>query len=564
MLGIFMASRGEIGNKTGGWHIPWLLVSGIALSLSLMAGHPQTALFIIYAILAYGFHRAVRMRLSRWWTVCLLGMVIALGFGLSAVRMIPGFEFIAYISRGRQGFDWYANGFPFADLLTFILPNTLTRWSPLYCGIPALFLAIQAFTARFESARFWGYFSLSALVLSFGGSTILYDIAYLAAPGFAMFRGQERAAFLVAFSVATLAGLGVASLHKEHSSAARLAHQAKIVTLVLAGLASIAVILELALPDADLYICSNWMTHSVIIAAMVFVFAWLLNEKGALIAFPFLILLVAFDLFSVTKDGAMVSMPQDDYPHYTDLVASVPGEGEPFRVDGANGLWANNATLVGLRDIRGRNPMNTRANSLFNKLPVAKYYDLMCVAYVFTDWKELEVPSTIVDSTDDGVYNLHALADPAPCAGMVYQVMETPDEAQALGWISDSSFNSRITAVVEAPLPLALPNKPIDGASVSFTAYAAESMMIDVSTPQDGLLVLSEWYYPGWKAYDNGSEIAIIRVNAGQRGLALEAGEHTISMIYQPVSYRIGLIATAVSAMVVIMLAVLFRRRRVS
>jgi hypothetical protein len=56
------------------------------------------------------------------------------------------------------------------------------------------------------------------------------------------------------------------------------------------------------------------------------------------------------------------------------------------------------------------------------------------------------------------------------------------------------------------------------------------------------LLVLADNYYPGWRAKVDGRSARILRVNYNQRGVALPAGRHVVTFVYQPDSVQIGLL----------------------
>ena len=58
------------------------------------------------------------------------------------------------------------------------------------------------------------------------------------------------------------------------------------------------------------------------------------------------------------------------------------------------------------------------------------------------------------------------------------------------------------------------------------------------------ILMLSEIWYPGWKAYDNGKEVEILKANYIFRAVPLQKGEHIIEMVMDPLSFKVGLIVS--------------------
>lgn len=75
-------------------------------------------------------------------------------------------------------------------------------------------------------------------------------------------------------------------------------------------------------------------------------------------------------------------------------------------------------------------------------------------------------------------------------------------------------------------------------------AYEQDQITLQVANSQPGLLTLSETVYPGWKAFVNGVETPILRANGMFRSLVLPAGSNEVSLVYDPLSVRVG---TAVS-----------------
>ena len=56
----------------------------------------------------------------------------------------------------------------------------------------------------------------------------------------------------------------------------------------------------------------------------------------------------------------------------------------------------------------------------------------------------------------------------------------------------------------------------------------------------DGFLVLSDTYYPGWKAYVNDTEAEIYPTNYMLRSLYLTKGTHHIRFVYAPLPLKAG------------------------
>ncbi len=104
------------------------------------------------------------------------------------------------------------------------------------------------------------------------------------------------------------------------------------------------------------------------------------------------------------------------------------------------------------------------------------------------------------------------------------------------------------------------------GNRVEFISESNNIIDLHVRSRESALLVLSDTYYPGWKAfvypvgYDsynqgdlvnatspatvNGKEIKIYRANYNFRAIALSPGEYMVRFIYHPISFRIGMLVS--------------------
>ena len=74
-----------------------------------------------------------------------------------------------------------------------------------------------------------------------------------------------------------------------------------------------------------------------------------------------------------------------------------------------------------------------------------------------------------------------------------------------------------------------------------YVSYEPNRLVFDVSLSERETVVLTEQYWPGWRAFDeNGMEIPVHSVEEVFRGVDLSAGEHRITMIYDPSVVKIG------------------------
>jgi hypothetical protein len=109
---------------------------------------------------------------------------------------------------------------------------------------------------------------------------------------------------------------------------------------------------------------------------------------------------------------------------------------------------------------------------------------------------------------------------------------------------------------------------PGDSAEVTITRWGAREATFAVALDRPGIVVVSEAYYPDWKATVDGAAVEILQANHAFRAVALPAGRHEIVMRYdasvleQGATISIASLAAAVLAMVGSWLAGARREKR--
>ncbi len=66
-------------------------------------------------------------------------------------------------------------------------------------------------------------------------------------------------------------------------------------------------------------------------------------------------------------------------------------------------------------------------------------------------------------------------------------------------------------------------------------------MQMETQSPVDGLLIVSEICYPGWKATLDGKPVTLLCADGILRAIPVPAGSHTVELRFAPNSFRLGM-----------------------
>jgi hypothetical protein len=103
------------------------------------------------------------------------------------------------------------------------------------------------------------------------------------------------------------------------------------------------------------------------------------------------------------------------------------------------------------------------------------------------------------------------------------------------------SINTKTQAVIDVS-KFSKPEFTYDSsATITLKEYAPNKLVYEATTATDCYAVFSEIYYPeGWKAFIDGQEASIDRVNYVLRAIKIPTGSHAIEFRFQPKSYFTG------------------------
>ncbi|KAB8140573.1 YfhO family protein [Chloroflexia bacterium SDU3-3] len=465
-------------------------------------------------------------------------------------------------------------------------------------------------TARHAEAHTW--FSLVFLVflvlvgaLTAAGDHTPFGWVVYALPVVGKLRAVERALVLVDVALPLLAALGMQWLADAPGRrvAARVASAlAGVAIVALPGLAlwlihrraqSVGVVPNIEyLADFARTDVSQWLPLGLGVLTCTLLVLWAVRRPG-LVSQSWMVAVLLLDMgvyamyYNPTTAASLFSTRPD-------VLQALGGDGQPFRKATAlsytNALpnrAAQEALSVSWAMVYGVEDMNG-----FNSLQPRRYTDYVFgtdqedVSYGFLTNPRLFQPDSPILSSLNVRYVLVPTSLPPPLLGdhlklaysnsdvQVYEntlvwprayfaerVRGEPDPQAVLRTVTAPGFDGRREALVESAQPPQLADAT-GPATVEIRSSRPNSMELATQTSEPRLLVLSEMYFPGWRAYVDGVEVPIERTNYLFRGVVVPAGEHQVRFVYQPLSVLIGLLISLAAWAVVALIWWRTRQRR--
>ena len=84
----------------------------------------------------------------------------------------------------------------------------------------------------------------------------------------------------------------------------------------------------------------------------------------------------------------------------------------------------------------------------------------------------------------------------------------------------------------------------------------SNSIEVDLKVTKPAMLVLTEVWYPGWKALVDEKPVEVYRVNYFQRGIWLDKGKHQVRLFFQPAAWKVGAIISVISWSLLLLITV--------
>ncbi len=154
------------------------------------------------------------------------------------------------------------------------------------------------------------------------------------------------------------------------------------------------------------------------------------------------------------------------------------------------------------------------------------------------------------------------LPDALPRAFWAPTALAAKDERAAMALVERMDIRSQAVITTDEDLGPVGADAGIVPAAI--TSYAPEEVEIECDAPAAGWLVLSDRYYPGWRALVDGKETKIYCANVMVRAVRVDQGRHAVSFTFRSRALRRGgfISFPAWIALIVYGTAAAVRRRR--
>lgn len=148
--------------------------------------------------------------------------------------------------------------------------------------------------------------------------------------------------------------------------------------------------------------------------------------------------------------------------------------------------------------------------------------------------------------------NLSAVARPF----LTNNYVVVKNHNQAFNKFFEKDFNETKTLILQKNPAIAVGDKEAKPTAVS---YKPNEVLLKTSADFDGVLFLSDNFYPGWKAKIDGKETDVFLADYTFRAVVVPKGQHTVEFFYQADFFQKGLVLSGISLLLFAILFIKFK-----
>ena len=568
----------------------YLYLAGACLGaiLFLFAGYPQATFlnyFLVSFYLLYIFIRKIKEKDYSTVKHIIIGMIIfvAIPIGIAAIQLLPTNEFVSLSNRAKFDYEFAKQGsIHWYDFFTMIMPKVFGVWnwndkstdmhywathsegsfmfsvSNIYVSVLTILLLIPVlryYLSKKETKSFYiSILCMIAFVLMFalGGNFFLQKLLFDYVPVFNRFRNPGHILYLYDICIAFLTSAGIDILYKDKKGFLKVFDSKYLI--IIGGFFALGLFLLIGgvfrtgslLTQSKIYswVESQYLVFFVllIIYGVIF-FLFGKNKINQNVFSLLLILLLCVEIYYIWyEQNNGTRNPEKMYEQNKQVASELKEElkSELFRVN--------------MRE--GGAMIFQRNQGMIDRIPLLEGYGALILdRYVPPEKSDTANPQThnlmnvkykINVNMKNNTMSLRPNPGYLPRAKMYYDYKVFNNDDALKSYMSSDDFNYRKTLVLEKEPPAMVKDTNVDG-SAKIINYDINEFQVEVETPQDGLLYLSEVYYPAWKAYVDGTPTEIYRTDYCMRSVFVGKGKHTVKLIYDSDTFRTGKSITTVA-----------------
>lgn len=586
----------------------WVLLGIFAVSMQILAGHPQ---YVYFTAIIVTLYTAMNL-LGNKNKLRILGALTAVyggAFFLTAAQLWTGLQAASECGR-KIPLEYSSAGsfsFPPQNLITLILPDffgnlsSVHYWSQWFLWEVSLFIGITAFLlvliaivcAPKEKWRWPLATAAGALFLAFGAYTPFYRLVYEYAPLFKGLRGICKFDIFVSLFLALLAGIGLDHILKNKGAPRWFAKTLLGGGGVLIGLGllifhSVQVgpqgswtrwftsvhwlenRLRLMDPSQMGEYCRQAGLHSAAslwtggaTCLLLFLLATF-QKKDRGIAYPITALLV-LELFLFARSNRPTFELSLLREKFAGMKRCYDRDAGDYRVYGT----ASGSLVTGKCDIWEDEPMILGRYGRFvcysQGIPENKLFSVLPIFQRFHPVFGMMRLKYRVREEQEGFRFYPMPFKPLPRMILLNEWEVKPDAREILPALFDPKFDpARKVYLEKDPGLVPVPRKT--RGEVQWEDLSTERILINADVPQDCVLLITDNYSDGWHAVglpgSGSSGYQVVPGNYFLRAVPLKEGKHHFILEYRPWVFVAGKWVSILSCLAYVGILVLYLRRR--